>query len=58
MHLRIHWLHSGLPAILAGQQPPAYLVYSTGGGFPPVIEDIPHAMKGIATVFMMAVLTG
>ena len=41
-----------------GEQPTSYLVYTTGTGFPPHIESIPHAMKGIATVFMLALLTG
>lgn len=44
--------------MLSGDLPPAYLVYTTGNGFAPSIEGIPHAMKGLATVFMLALLTG
>ena len=44
--------------ILSGKRPPSYLVYTTGRGFMPHIESVPHAMKGIGTVFMMALLTG
>ena len=47
-----------LTGITAGESPPAYLVYATGKGYPPVIESIPNAMKGIATAFMLALLTG
>ena len=43
---------------LLSEQPVSYLVYTTGTGFPPHIESVPHAMKGIATVFMLALLTG
>ena len=43
---------------MAGESQPAYLVYTTGGGFPPISEGIPQALKGIGTVFMMALLTG
>lgn len=45
-------------AMLSGEEPPSYLVYTTGRGFPPPIEGVPHALKGIATVFMLAILTG
>ena len=44
--------------VQSGQRPGSYLVYTTGTGFPPRIESVPHAMKGIATVFMLALLTG
>lgn len=45
-------------AAINGSFPSSYLVYTTGVGFPPIIEGVPDAMKGIATVFLMAVLTG
>ena len=45
-------------AMLSGEEPSSYLVYTTGRGFPPAIEGIPQALKGIATVFMLAMLTG
>lgn len=38
--------------------PPSYFVYTTGNGFPPIIESVPHALKGIGTAFMLAILTG
>ncbi len=38
--------------------PPSYFVYTTGNGFPPIIESVPHALKGIGTAFMIALLTG
>ena len=41
-----------------GKKPPSYLVYTTGKGFPPNILSVPHAMRGIGTVFMLALLTG
>ena len=47
-----------IAAMLSGEEPSSYLVYTTGRGFPPAIEGIPQAMKGIATVFMLAMLTG
>jgi hypothetical protein len=46
------------PAMLSGEFPPSYLIYTTGQGFPPTIEGVPEAMRGIATVFMLALLTG
>ena len=33
-------------------------MYTTGSGFPPIIQGIPQAMKGIATAFLLALLTG
>lgn len=45
-------------AIASGEQPPAFLVYTTGAGFPPVITGVPQALKGIATVMLLALLTG
>ena len=45
-------------AMLSGGEPPSYLVYTTGRGFPPPIEGVPQALRGIATVFMLAILTG
>lgn len=47
-----------LAEAVTGKRPASYLVYTTGTGFPPRIESVPHAMKGIATVFMLALLTG
>lgn len=47
-----------LSAMMSGELPPAYLVYSTGTGFMPNIEGIPQAMKGLGTIFMLALLTG
>ncbi len=44
--------------MLSGDLPPSYLIYTTGEGFPPIIEGVPEAMKGIATVFTLALLTG
>lgn len=44
--------------MMSGELPPAYLVYTTGTGFMPNIEGIPQAMKGLATIFMLALLTG
>lgn len=44
--------------ILSGQRSSSYLVYTTGKGFPPNILGVPDAMKGIGTVFMLALLTG
>lgn len=38
--------------------PPSYFIYTTGNGFPPIIESVPHALKGIGTAFMLALLTG
>ena len=45
-------------AMMSGDLPPAYLVYTTGNGFAPNIEGIPEAMKGLGTMFMLALLTG
>ena len=45
-------------AMLSGELPPSYLIYTTGHGFPPIISGVPEAMKGIATVFLLALLTG
>ncbi len=45
-------------AIASGDMPPSYFVYTTGNGFPPIIESVPHALKGIGTAFMLALLTG
>lgn len=42
---------------MSSEQPPSYLIYTTGLGFPPLIQGIPQAMKGIATVFLLALLT-
>ena len=47
-----------IAAMLSGEEPSSYLVYTTGRGFPPAIEGVPQALKGIATVFMLAMLTG
>ena len=44
--------------MLSGEELSSYLVYTTGRGFPPPIEGVPQALKGIATVFMLAMLTG
>ena len=44
--------------MMSGDLPPAFLVYTTGNGFAPNIEGIPHAMRGIGTIFMLALLTG
>ena len=44
--------------MMSGELPPAYLVYTTGTGFMPNIEGIPQAMKGLGTIFMLALLTG
>ena len=45
-------------AMMSGDLPPAYLVFTTGNGFAPNIEGIPQAMKGLGTMFMLALLTG
>lgn len=47
-----------ITAITSGEMPPSYFVYTTGNGFPPIIESVPHALKGIGTAFMLAILTG
>jgi hypothetical protein len=44
--------------MMSGELPPAYLVYTTGTGFMLNIEGIPQAMKGLGTIFMLALLTG
>lgn len=44
--------------MMSGDLPPAYLVFTTGNGFAPNIEGIPQAMKGLGTMFMLALLTG
>lgn len=44
--------------MMSGDLPPAYLVFTTGNGFAPNIEGIPQAMKGLGTMFMLALVTG
>ena len=44
--------------IITGKRPPAYLVYSTGKGDYPTAGGIAGRIRGITTVFFMAVLLG
>ena len=54
--------HSPSPSlcseILDGTRPPSYLVYSTGKGEYPTAGGLSGRIKGITTVFFMAVLLG
>lgn len=45
-------------AILSGKKPPAYLVYTTGRGTYPSAGGLADRLKGITTVFFLAVLLG
>ena len=56
MKLKCNALYT--PEVLSGKRSASYLVYTTGTGFPPIIQGVPQAMKGIATVFLLALLTG
>ena len=45
-------------AILSGKKPPAYLIYTTGRGTYPSAGGLADRLKGITTVFFLAVLLG
>ena len=49
---------SSSPEILEGKRAPSYLVYSTGKGEYPSAGGLSGRIKGITTVFFMAVLLG
>ena len=44
--------------IVSGKRPPSYLVYSTGKGEYPTAGGLSSRLRGITTVFFMAVLLG
>ena len=44
--------------MLSGRQPPSFLVYSTGAGSDPTAGSLADRIKGITTVFFLAVLLG
>ena len=45
-------------AILRGDLPPSYLVYSTGDGGYPSAGGLADRLRGITTIFYLAVLLG
>ena len=44
--------------IISGRRPPSFLVYSTGVGSYPTAGSLSDRIKGITTVFFLAVLLG
>lgn len=46
------------PEIVTGKRPPAYLLYTTGKGDYPTAGGMAGRIRGISTVFFMAVLLG